>query len=150
MTTTTSEGSTCIGTSEPFNATAGQAVQIPVTILCGNVVGPGGGSASLTITGTVVPGDNCPTLTASQISPAVASASGGQINVVAAVSDADSGDTLSLAWSATAGSFLDPSAAMTKYVCAVAGQQTISLAISDNHTPTPCIVNVTWPPVTCQ
>jgi hypothetical protein len=149
MTTTTSQGVSCSGTSAPFNVTSGQPVPVPVTITCGNVTTDGGSPGSVVITGTVVPGDSCPVLSSWQISPQMTSASGGQIDVSAIASDADSGDTLTFAWSATAGSFLAASSATTKYVCNAAGTQTLTVAISDNHSPTPCTINVSFPVVDC-
>src|SRR5450631_239717 len=149
MTTTTNQGVACSGTSSPFNVTSGAPVPVPVTITCGNVTTDGGTPGSIIITGTVVAGDNCPVLSSWQTSPQATSSSGGQIDVLVAASDADTGDTLSFAWSATAGSFLAASSATTKYVCAAAGSQTLTVAISDNHSPTPCTINVSFPAVEC-
>lgn len=149
MTTTTSQGISCSGTSAPFNVTVGQPALVPVTITCGNVSSDAGPPGSVVITGTVVPGDSCPVLSSWQISPQMTSASGGQLDVSVMASDADSGDALAFAWTATAGSFLAASSATTKFVCGAAGSQILTVAISDNHSPTPCTINVSFPAVDC-
>jgi hypothetical protein len=149
MTATTSTGATCSGTSAPFDVVVGQTAKIPVTITCGTVV-PDGGIGTVVVTGTLVPGDNCPALVSWSISPQQTAANGGTIDVSASASDADVSDTLTYAWAATAGTFTSGSTASTQYTCGAAGTQTLSLTISDNHTPTPCTINVMFPPIDCM
>jgi hypothetical protein len=140
MNATTSVGTMCTGTSAPFDVVAGQATAVSVTVNCGTVT-PDGGLGSVVVNGMVVAGDNCPMLTTWSISPQQTAANGGAIDVAVGASDADMGDTLSYTWSATAGG--------TQYHCGAAGDHTLSVTVTDNHTPTPCAINVSFPPVTC-
>lgn len=149
MTATTNAGIPCSGTSNPFDVTPNQTSSVSVVLNCGPIVADGG-LGSVVITGTLVSGDNCPTLTAWAISPETAAANGGQIDVSATAADADTGDVLTYAWSAVAGSFAAPAATSTTYTCGAAGAQTLHLSVSDNHAPVPCQIDVAFPPVTCQ
>jgi hypothetical protein len=149
MTTTTSNGAACSGTSAPFNVVTNQTIHAPVTITCGTVA-VDGGIGTVVVTGTIVPGDNCPALTSWSISPQQTAANGGTIDVSATASDPDVGDTLTYNWSATAGTFASNTMSSTTYTCGAAGTETLSLAVSDNHTPTPCVINVMFPTVDCQ
>jgi hypothetical protein len=71
-------------------------------------------------------------------------ATGGIITVGATASDLDTGDTLTFAWTATAGSFAAGTSAATTYNCATAGPQTLTITVSDGH----CTDSATIP-VTC-
>jgi hypothetical protein len=148
MAAMTSTGATCSGTSAPFNVTAGMVVGVPVTVNC-SATNTGTGIGSVVVTGTLVEGDNCPALASWSISPQMTAAQGGIIDVSALATDADVGETLSYAWSATAGSFVSAMMPSTQYTCAAAGMHTLTVTITDNHTPTPCSINVSFPPVTC-
>jgi hypothetical protein len=149
MTTTTSNGASCSGTSAPFSVVPGQMIlQVPVTLTCGTVATDGGFN-SVVVSGTIVPGDNCPALVSWSLSPQSTAANGGTIDVSGTASDSDTGDTLSYTWSATAGTFGNKNSSSTTYTCAAAGSQTLTLSISDNHMPAPCVVNVTFPTVDC-
>jgi hypothetical protein len=64
--------------------------------------------------------------------------------------DADMGETLTFSWTATSGSFMSASSATTHYTCGATGTQTLSVAITDSHTPTPCTTTVMFPPVSCM
>ena len=149
MTAMTSTGATCTGTSGAFNVTAGTPVPVPVTITCGQTMSATSLGA-VEVKGTVVVGDNCPVLSQWVVSPQVAAANGGMIAVSAAASDADVGETLTYSWTATSGTFADAASDMTTFVCGAAGNPTLSVMISDNHTPTACSITATFPPVTCQ
>jgi len=149
MTATTSSGTPCSGTSNSFDVTMNQTSSVDIVLKCAPVVADGG-LGSVVITGTVASGNNCPTLAAWTISPEAAGANGGQIDVAATAADGDSGDSLTYAWSASAGSFALSDAASTTYTCGAAGAQTLHLVVSDNHAPVPCEIDVAFPPVTCQ
>lgn len=149
MNATTNAGVPCSGSSAPFDVTANHTSPVNVVLNCSPTVADGG-LGSVVITGTVVSGDNCPTLAAWAISPQTAAASGGQIDVTATAADADMGDALTYAWSAATGSFASPAATATTYSCADAGTETLHLSVSDNHAPIPCKIDVAFPPVTCQ
>jgi hypothetical protein len=149
MTTTTSEGAPCAGTSSAFNVIPGAtSVPVAVTIACGNVT-PSPSVGQIVVTGTVVAGDNCPVLVSSVISPEATAANGGTIDVSVSASDADPGESVSYTWAAPAGSFSNLHAATTQYLCGPVGSESLSVSITDNHLPTPCSVTVTFPPVRC-
>jgi hypothetical protein len=149
MTTTTSDGIPCSGTSSAFNVIPGATfVPVAVTIACGNVT-PGPGAGQIVVTGTVVAGDSCPVLASSVISPEATAANGGIIDATVSATDADPGESISYTWAATAGSFSSPHTATTEYLCGPAGTQSLSVVITDNHVPTACSVIVTFPPVRC-
>jgi hypothetical protein len=149
MTASTTGGVSCIGTSSPFTIIAGQSTTVNLDVVCENTPADGGTLGSVVVSSTLVPGDHCPGLTEWFISPQATTGSS-PIDVSVSGSDADVGDTLSYAWTATAGSFTSPSSAMTQYTCAATGPQTLTVAISDNHMPTPCTTRITFPSVSCQ
>jgi hypothetical protein len=148
MDVTTSAGVHCAGTSGPFNVVAGQTNPVSVNVNCDSAR-TDGGSGSVVVTGVLVSGDNCPSVSGWTLSPQSAAANGGTIAVSVSAVDGDPGDTLSYAWSATAGTFTGASQAMTTYTCAAAGDQTLSVVISDNHTPSACTITATFPAVSC-
>jgi hypothetical protein len=147
MTATTTAGVSCAGTSAPFNVVVGQSVSVAVNILCEGTVADAG-IGSVVVSGTVVAGDHCPTLTAWLIAPQQ-SAAADPIDVTITAADSDVGDTLTYAWTATAGTFASPTAATTQYTCAATGPQTLSVAVTDSHAPTPCTTHVSFPAVDC-
>jgi hypothetical protein len=149
MSATTTTGVSCTGTSAPFDVVAGATANVAVNITC-NSVTPDAGTGIIIAHGTVVAGDSCPTLTSSLVSPQT-TAIVDPISVLATASDADGTDTLTYAWSATAGTFTSAASATTQYHCpATAGMQTLTVTITDNHAPTPCATVVTFPAVDCQ
>jgi hypothetical protein len=147
LTADTSAGVHCQGASMPFNVVAGTVAMVDVTLLCGGSV-PTQGSGSISINGHVVEGDNCPLLTSWAASPLQTSL-GGKIDVAGAASDADVGVTpgegLTYLW--TGGTFTDPTAVSTQFTCTVAGTNTLTFTVSDNHVP-PCSAQITIP-VSC-
>jgi len=148
MDATTGSGVHCKGTSNPFNIVAGQTNPVSVNLNCDSSR-MDGGTGSIVVTGVLVSGDNCPALSGWTLSPQSAAANGGKIDVSVAATDADTGDTLTYAWSATAGTFVGASLATTQYTCAAAGDQTLSVVISDNHMPSACSITATFPVVSC-
>lgn len=149
MSALTNTGVSCSGTSGAFNVVAGQTVPVPVNITCGATT-PSSGLGSAVIMATVVPGDSCPVATAYLLSPGAATSPTGQIAVSITAMDADSGDTLSYAWTAPAGTFASATSASTTYTCTTAGSEALTVAVSDNHMPTPCTTTITFPAVTCN
>jgi hypothetical protein len=147
MSATTTSGASCTGISEPFNVIAGQMVSVLVSIACGSPSVPGLGA--VTVTGVLVAGDNCPVLASWSLSPLQTAAEGGTVDVAVGATDADPGETVSFAWTATAGTFTSTAAATTQYLCGAAGSQTLSVTISDNHQPVSCRLQVSFPAITC-
>ena len=149
MTAVTSGGTTCAGTSAPFDVADNKTTSVNITLNCAPTMADGGLGA-VVVTGTLVAGDNCPTLTAWSISPQTAAANGGAIDVGITAADADSGDTLSYAWSGGSGTFLSSTSSSTTYTCGAAGTDTLHVIVSDNHMPVPCSINVAFPSVSCN
>jgi hypothetical protein len=143
----TSANVVCDGTSVAFNVIAGQVDFVAVTLVCGGSQLQSG-SGSVIVNGTVVGGDNCPVLQSWMASPLQSSITG-QIDVSALATDADTTatppQTLSYAWTASAGTFVNPTSATTKYNCSVAGDQTLTITVSDDYSPTPCTAIMTFP-----
>jgi hypothetical protein len=143
---TTSAGVICDGTSAAFTVVAGAPIMIGVNLICGGSANHTA-SGSLIVNGTVVIGNNCPVLNSWMASP-LQTSTAGQIDVSAAATDLDTSatppQTLTYAWTATAGTFVAPAAATTKYSCSVAGTQTLTVTATDNYSPTPCAVVQTF------
>jgi hypothetical protein len=150
MMATTSTGVMCQGTSAPFNVVVGQTAAVSVNINCDSTSAADGGLGGVVVNGVIVAGDNCPALMSWTIAPQAAAANGGAIQGGVVATDADTGEVLSYAWSAGAGSFANAALPSTQYTCGAAGDQILSLSVTDNHTPTPCSIQVTFPAVTCQ
>jgi hypothetical protein len=157
MTATATDGTMCSGQSMPFNVVAGQAIAVTVNLICGGSnVATNSGSA--VVNGNLVNGDNCPVLTSWVASPLQTSAPNGLIDVSGTATDSDTGETLTYAWTATAGTFTTPTTAgvasgtanTTQYKCTTIGMQTLTLTVTDNHTAanpmsTNCPVHVDFP-----
>jgi hypothetical protein len=149
MTATTGEGATCAGTSAPFDVIAGGVVSVSVTLLCGTLAGDAG---SVVVTGSLAPGDSCPAVASWRLAPLEASSAGGPFALSVSVSETDlpdAGDRLTYSWTATSGSFTDRAVPSTEFLCGAPGTPTISLTISDSHAATPCVLELSFPPVTC-
>jgi hypothetical protein len=148
MSATTSVGVICAGTSDPFDVVAGHTVNVPVNLLCQGTVSDAG-IGGLVVTGTIVSGDHCPVLTSYLIDPQTSGAAD-PINVSVGASDPDTGESLTYLWSATSGTFTSATSLSTQYHCvAGSGAQTLSVQVSDNHTPLPCTTSITFPSIDC-
>ena len=133
LTVMTSNGKSCRGTSQPFNVRPGAPTSVSLVLSCLPASSPA---------------DSCPTVNVQLPTPATASAPSGRFSVGAAASDVDPGDALSFTWAASAGTFGDPAASSTYYVCTTAGTQTLVLNVDDHHVPTSCTETFLLP-VTC-
>jgi hypothetical protein len=127
----TSAGLSCTGVTPGFAIASGKTTHAVVMIVCG-------GSAAKTMQGsldvnaTVSIGDNCPVPAFWEVAP-LQVAVGGHLQAKAIAVDADAQDVLTYTWTATIGSFVAPSSAMTEYVCATPGAAVLSVVVSDNH-----------------
>ena len=130
---TTATGTSCQGTSPPFDVVAGRPTPVSLVLSC---------------VGVVAGNDSCPLVSVVAPGPAVAVAPAGAIDVAATASDSDPGDVPSFAWTAGAGTFDDPAAQSTRYICNTAGAQTLVLTVDDHHVPSSCTVTFLIP-VTC-
>jgi hypothetical protein len=133
LTATTSEGDSCSGASPPFDVLAGTPASVSVALTCVFV-----GADP----------DDCPSVNVQPPTPAQARAPSGTITVAATASDPDLGDVVSFSWAASAGSFSDPKAASTSYLCATPGSETLVLTVDDHHVPSACSETFLLP-VTC-
>jgi hypothetical protein len=133
MTVMTSNGESCSGTSQPFNVLPGLPTSVSLVLSC---------------LPASPPADSCPTVDVQSPTPVEANAPAGRISVGATASDADPGDALSFTWAASAGTFGDPAAQSTYYICTTAGVQTLVLIVDDHHVPTSCTETFLLP-VTC-
>jgi hypothetical protein len=128
---TTGTGVSCSGTSQPFDVVAGRPTAVSVVLTC------------------VSPGPNsCPLVEVNGPMPLEAVAPSGTIAVGATASDVDPADPLSFSWTATAGTFSDPAAISTLYVCTDVGAQTLVLSVADHHPSSSCVLTFLVP-VSC-
>jgi hypothetical protein len=148
MTAMTSAGVACMGTSSAFNVTSGGSTPVNVNLQCGALAADGGTLGSVVVSGSVVAGDNCPSLSAWFITPQQTMGTA-PVDVSVTGTDPDMGEAVTYAWTATSGSFSSTTSAMTTYTCGATGMQTLSVAITDNHMP-PCTTHVSFPAVDCQ
>jgi hypothetical protein len=125
----TSAGATCAGTSAPFDVTPGQPVFVGLTLICG---------------GDQPDTGHCPTVQSWGVTPVVASVPLGTIDVGVTAGAPDATDPLTTSWIATAGSFVDASAAETQYVCTTAGPQTLALTVRDDASSPACAATATF------
>lgn len=118
---TSTDGATTCGGAAMFNITAGQTTAVTVLLQCN-----GNNSGRVVVNGVF-----CPEMTSFSASPLAVSV-GATITVQAASLDLDPNDdaTPTYAWTATGGSFVDPTAASTKYNCTAAGTQTLTIKVS--------------------
>ena len=131
LTVTTGSGVSCSGTSQPFDVVAGRPTAVSVVLTC------------------VSPGPNsCPLVAVNGPMPLEAVDPAGTIAVGATASDVDPADPLSFSWTATAGTFSDPSATSTLYVCTEVGAQTLVLSVADHHPSSSCVLTFLVP-VSC-
>ncbi|HEX3849484.1 MAG TPA: hypothetical protein VGF76_01735 [Polyangiaceae bacterium] len=114
---------TCTGTAT-FDVTAGATNGVTVPLTCGTATTRG----NTTFNGTF---NTCPDISQLVIAP-LALDVGGQINVSADATDVDM-NTLTFAWTATGGSFVDATAKTTKYNCSAGGPQTLTVSVSDGQ-----------------
>lgn len=103
---------------------------------------PTGGPLTL---GVKLVTEHCPLVTSWSASPLQASAPNGKIAVTAETTDVpDAGaQPLEVMWSATAGSFAEPTALQTVYTCTTIGTQTLTFSATDVHRSKPCADVVT-------
>jgi hypothetical protein len=127
---------------------------VTVTLVCGGGT-PMQPNGSVIVNGTVIAGDTCPVLTQWEASPLQVE-SGAQIDVSATATDADMGQTLTYAWTATTGTFATAifpgvtsgASVATKYSCGAPGPQTLAVTVTDSYQPTGCSSQMIFP-ITC-
>lgn len=126
MTATTDDGTTTCEGEAAFSILAGQTTQVTVQLQCmmpdntGEVIAEGDFN-------------KCPMLTRYTVAPLQASAPSGKIDLTAAASDEDDDDVLSFSWTASAGTVSPMNAADATYTCSQAGNNTLTLTVSDGE-----------------
>jgi hypothetical protein len=146
LTVADSSGVVCKGESSPFNVIDAQTSTVTVPLSC---VSLDLTSVDVTVDEPAAPGDTCPRVITWKLSSLETSASGGSVDVSLSAWDGDAGDALSFTWSATAGTFDHDTGPSVHYICSQRGVEVLNVSVSDNHAPTPCVLNVTLPPITC-
>jgi hypothetical protein len=125
----TSTGALCTGASAPFDVTPEQPTFVGLTLICG---GDQPGSAS------------CPNIQSWSVTPVQTQVPLGTIGVGVTASDPGGTDSFTYVWIATAGAFVDSSAASTVYTCTTIGQQTLTLTVRDVRSTPACAATATF------
>jgi hypothetical protein len=128
--TSTDNSETCTG-SATFTVTPGQTIPVTVPVSCHQTSHTG----SVLVNGVL---NVCPLVDGISASPNELYV-GGSVSVSATAHDPDSGPSpLTFAWTATSGTFTDPSSLNTRFVCTTAGSATLTLTVSDGDTASGC------------
>jgi hypothetical protein len=146
LTATTVAGASCAGASTPFQIPAGATVPVVVQLACGSMPAPPA-PGTVHVSANVTLADNCPSIVDAVVAPAQVTV-GGMMNTTVTATDPDQGETLSVVWTASAGTFSNPNAATTQYHCDQAGPQTVTVSATDSHVPS-CTASVPFT-VTCM
>jgi hypothetical protein len=125
-------GTTCTGTSAPFDVVAGVPGHISVALTCQ--------TADYAQSG-------CPDILVQGPTPPAAAVPDGTVSVAVTARDPGGTAVPTLAWVATGGKFSDTTARSTLYTCSTAGTQTIFLTVT-GETPSGCSTTFLLP-VTC-
>ena len=121
---TLSDGTTTCAGSAPFDVSAGALTPVSLHLLCHEPARTGG----IQVGGTV---NICPLVDALSASPGEVKV-GGAIALIGTAHDTDGAPApLRFLWTATGGTFSDPTAASSRFTCAIAGDTTITLTVSD-------------------
>lgn len=123
MSATTDDGETLCGGDADFFVEAGRVTDIAVILNCK----PGQGLGGVRVTGEP---NFCTDLIKVVVAPLQTSI-GSQIEVRAIAEDVE-GDPIEYRWTGTEGAFANPNAAETTYTCQEPGNQTVTIAVSDD------------------
>ena len=131
LTAVATDGATsCLG-SATFNITAKATSQVSIHLECHQPSTTG--TAGITGDANV-----CPVIDGLSASPSVIFV-GGSLALTSSAHDADNGPSpLSYQWTATSGTFSDPSTQNPRFTCAAAGPATVTLTVSDGDTSAGC------------
>jgi hypothetical protein len=142
LTAVATNGHQFTGTSSVFNIVSGQVTL--VSVLLTDTVPSTSQPGTVDVTGTIVPNDNPPVITSVIVAPSQTSV-GANISVTVTATDADVGDTLTYAWTATPdGAFANPASATTTYSSPSGGTKTLKITVTDSHSP-PASVSLNLP-----
>ena len=123
MTATSTDAETTCSGSAIFNVFVGQVTGVAVMLSCKSPQELGG----VRVNGTI---NFCSDIRWAEASPLQTSI-GNQIDVYAIGRDIE-GDAIEYRWTATSGSFADPSAPRTTYTCEEVGDHRITITVSDD------------------
>ncbi|MBT8469688.1 MAG: hypothetical protein KJN97_13165, partial [Deltaproteobacteria bacterium] len=123
MTATSADGDTSCSGSADFDVEIGLVTEVAVMLNCK----PGQELGGVRVNGTF---NFCADLVKVVVSPLQTSV-GNQIDVFAMAVDME-GDAIEYRWEATGGSVADVNARQTTYTCLAAGEQTITVTVSDD------------------
>jgi hypothetical protein len=142
LTGTSTDGSESCAGSANFTVTAGQTIQVTVPVDCHQAPHTG----SVLVNGVL---NVCPVIDGVSATPNEVFV-GGSVSLSATAHDADNGPSpLTVAWTATAGTFTDASSPSTRFVCTTAGTATLTLTVSDGDSAAGCPATSTVT-VTCD
>ncbi len=131
LTGASADGAESCAGSASFSITAGQTARVTVPLTCHQAPRTG----SVAVNGVV---NVCPQIDALDANPTEVFV-GGTVGLAATAHDADHGpSTLTAAWSATSGTFTDPSALATRFTCTQPGAATLTLTVSDGDATAGC------------
>jgi hypothetical protein len=140
------DGSLCAGTSALFDVRAGVPVNVQIQLVCQPVADQASDVGSVVVNASVMAGNNCPTLTGWVVSPLQISPLGA-ITAAVGATDPDTQDHLTYTWtSSNGGVFTAPDGPLTLFACPPTVSptgNTLSVVVSDNHVPVPCMAGVT-------
>jgi hypothetical protein len=123
---TTSAGTSCTGTSAPFDVVPRAPTSVSLTLVCGDQPQAA----------------TCPQIQAWTVTPEQAVVPDGTVTAQVTVAEADATQPLSYSWVATAGSLSgvsgDASGASTTYTCTTVGSQSLMLTVTAGTPPLAC------------
>ncbi len=117
---------TCAG-SATFNASARATTSVNVVLQCTT---PAPEAGTLQVSATTV---NCATFNSLSVSPSETTV--GNSVALSASANGPNASALTYAWSATSGSFDDPTSASPHFTCGASGTATLTLRVSDGPVP---------------
>ncbi|HEX3775315.1 MAG TPA: hypothetical protein VHV51_12675, partial [Polyangiaceae bacterium] len=131
LSATTADGATQCSGSATFNVTAHATTAVSVHLACHEAARTG----SVLVNGSL---NVCPAIDGVSASPAEVLV-GGSVAVSAAAHDTDSGPSpLAYHWTASSGTFSDPSSASPRFTCTTPGTATLTVTASDGDPATSC------------
>lgn len=132
LTAVSTDGSVqCAGTSAPFAVLSNQTTPVPVAVACS---GPTPEAGAIVVTATA---NQCPTIDAIGVNPANVFV-GSSLALVGLARGPNSA-ALTFVWTATSGSFSNPTSSVTAFTCTTAGAPTITLTVWDGSDAAGCV-----------
>jgi 5'-nucleotidase len=128
--TTTDSSTSCNGAAS-FNVTAGQTTPVSVPVACKQKATNG----SVMVNGTL---NTCPLIDGISANPSEVLV-GAPVTLTVDAHDSDAGPSpLTYQWTASGGTFSDPTSKTPTFTCSAAGSATVSVSVSDGDTAPGC------------